>query len=186
MDAVNGTQANWHVKKSFIENFELVIESESVGLVCLESDMSLSEMSESSFVFSFSFKSIATIEPEIMNEDDVNSAYFFVPIVHSIDQNFQNFDENEEEGIPWALKNLINWEEERRAKLLVDEIVSVNVGTEKDHRLVQIGSALSSEEREQLVALLKEFKDVFVWSYEDMSGIDHEIVQHRIPLNPDA
>lgn len=60
------------------------------------------------------------------------------------------------------------------------------MGTEKDLRLVQIRSMLSSEEREHLVALLKDFKDVFVWSYEDMSGIDPEIVQHRIPLDPKA
>ena len=62
----------------------------------------------------------------------------------------------------------------------------MNVGTEKDPRLVQIGSMLSSEEREHLVALLKDFKDVFAWSYEDLPGIDPEIVQHRIPLDPEA
>ena len=45
---------------------------------------------------------------------------------------------------------------------------------------------MSSEERERLVALLKDFKDVFAWSYEDMPGIDLEIVQHRIPLDPEA
>ena len=62
----------------------------------------------------------------------------------------------------------------------------MNIGTEKDPRLVQIGSTLFSEERERLVALLKDFKDVFAWSYEDMPGIDPEIVQHRIPLDPEA
>ena len=61
---------------------------------------------------------------------------------------------------------------------MVDEITSINVGTEKDPRLVKIESTLSSEERERLVALLKDFKDVFAWSYEDMPGIDLEIVQH--------
>ena len=62
----------------------------------------------------------------------------------------------------------------------------MNIGTEKDPRLVQIGSTLSSEERERLAALLKDFKDVFVWSYEDMPRIDSEIVQHRIPIDPEA
>ena len=66
----------------------------------------------------------------------------------------------------------------------MDEIVFVNTGTEKDHHLIQIGFTLSLKEREQLVALLKEFKDVFAWSYEDILGIDPEIVQHRIPLDP--
>ena len=57
----------------------------------------------------------------------------------------------------------------------MDEITTVNVGTEKDPQLVQIGSTLSSGERERLVALLKDLKDVFAWSYEDMPGIEPEI-----------
>ena len=68
----------------------------------------------------------------------------------------------------------------------MDEITTVNVGTEKDPRLVQIGASLASEERERVGALLKDFKEVFAWSYEDMPGIDPEIVQHRIPLDPEA
>lgn len=43
----------------------------------------------------------------------------------------------------------------------VDEITAFNVVTKKDPRLVQIGSMLSSKERERLVALLKDSKDVF-------------------------
>ena len=58
----------------------------------------------------------------------------------------------------------------------MDEITTVNVVTEEDPRLVQIRSTLSSEERERLVSLLKDFKDVFAWSYKDMPGIDPEIV----------
>ncbi|KAF5934654.1 hypothetical protein HYC85_030825 [Camellia sinensis] len=78
-------------------------------------------------------------------------------------------------------------EKERFVKPLINEIIAINVGTtEKDLRLVQIGSTLSLEERERLVALLKDFKDVFAWSYEDIPGIDLEIVQHRIPLDPEA
>mgnify|MGYP003702324117 CR=1 FL=1 len=84
-----------------------------------------------------------------------------MPIVHNIDQNFQDLDKNEEEEIPRALKNLIDWEEERHAKPLVDEIVSINVGIEKDPRLIQIGSTLSSEECEQLVASCKGIQRCF-------------------------
>ena len=84
------------------------------------------------------------------------------------------------------MKNLINREEERFAKPCADEIIAINLCTEKDPCLVQIESMLSSEERKYLIALLKDFKDVFAWSYEDMPGIDPEIVQHRIPLDPEA
>ena len=141
--------------------------------------------------FSFSFESVVTEESdglEVFNENDVDvvSEYFSVPLIYCLNQDFQNFDENDEEEIPPVLQRLIDQEQERFVKPLMDEITTVNVGTEKDPRLVQIGSTLSSEERERLVALLKDFKDVFAWSYEDMPGIDPEIVQHRIPLDPEA
>ena len=35
-----------------------------------------------------------------------------------------------------------------------------------------------------LTKLLKEFPEVFAWSYEDMPGIDPDIVQHRILTLP--
>ena len=47
-----------------------------------------------------------------------------------------------------------------------------------------MGNTLTSSEKDALVALLTEFKEVFAWSYEDMPGIDTNIVQHCIPTNP--
>ena len=52
--------------------------------------------------------------------------------------------------------------------------------------MVQIGSALTPDETQLLTDLLREFEDVFAWSHQDMPGIDPEIVEHRIPLFPDA
>ncbi len=36
---------------------------------------------------------------------------------------------------------------------------------------------------EQLIELLKEFKNVFVGTYKDLKGIPLEVVQHRIELD---
>jgi len=33
-----------------------------------------------------------------------------------------------------------------------------------------------------MIALLQEYSDVFAWSYEDMPGLDTNIVVHKIPL----
>ena len=41
---------------------------------------------------------------------------------------------------------------------------------------------LSTDERDNLVQLLKSYFDVFAWSYEDMPSLDPSIVQHRFPL----
>jgi hypothetical protein len=35
----------------------------------------------------------------------------------------------------------------------------------------------------QLIKLLKEFKDIFAWTYKDLKSIPSEITQHRIELN---
>jgi hypothetical protein len=35
----------------------------------------------------------------------------------------------------------------------------------------------------QLVKLLKEFKDISAWSYEDLKGLPLEIAQHQIELD---
>ena len=37
--------------------------------------------------------------------------------------------------------------------------------------------------REELVALLRDYQDLFAWSYQDMPGLNSDIVQHRLPLN---
>ena len=64
-----------------------------------------------------------------------------------------------------------------------EETQPVNLGTDDEPKMVQMGDTLASSERYALVALLNEFKEVFAWSYEDMPGIDIDIVQHCIPTD---
>jgi hypothetical protein len=51
---------------------------------------------------------------------------------------------------------------------------------------VHIGALCSSDEIVTYTSLFKEFCDIFTWSYEEMSGIDPEIVIHEIKTYPDA
>ena len=50
--------------------------------------------------------------------------------------------------------------------------------------MIQLSNTLTSSKKDALVALLTKFKEVFAWSYEDMPGIDTNIVQHCIPTDP--
>ena len=43
--------------------------------------------------------------------------------------------------------------------------------------MIQVGNTLTTSEKDALMALLTKFKEVFVWSYEDMHGIDTDIVR---------
>ena len=77
-------------------------------------------------------------------------------------------------------------EEHEKRTSIIEETEKVDISETDTPREVQIGLTLNSEEKTELVAVLKEFKDVFAWSYEDMPGIDPEIAEHKIPLIPES
>ncbi|MCO5554772.1 hypothetical protein L7F22_008306 [Adiantum nelumboides] len=45
---------------------------------------------------------------------------------------------------------------------------------------------LTEEEEKLLIATLKQYKDVFAWSYKNLKGVDPSVCQHTIPLKSDA
>ena len=36
------------------------------------------------------------------------------------------------------------------------------------------------------MSLLRDYQDIFAWPYQDMPGLSSDIVQHRLPLNPEC
>ena len=65
-----------------------------------------------------------------------------------------------------------------------EETQPINLGTDDEPKIIQVGDTLTASEKDALVALVTEFKEVFAWSYEDMPRIDTYIVQHCILTNP--
>ena len=51
---------------------------------------------------------------------------------------------------------------------------------------MKIGTTLSPTIREELIDLLQDYSDVFAWSYQDMPGLDTDIVVHRLPLREEC
>ena len=41
-------------------------------------------------------------------------------------------------------------------------------------------------EREDLLALIQDYIDVFTWSYEDKHGLDLQVATHRLNIKPYA
>ena len=62
----------------------------------------------------------------------------------------------------------------------------VNLGTGEESKPVNVAKEMPPEENSAMVALLKEFRDVFAWSYEDMQGLDPQLYHYQIHLSKDA
>ena len=67
-----------------------------------------------------------------------------------------------------------------------ENVVESNIGIEEQPRMVKISKSLSAEQRNRYIKLFKEHVDVFSWSYEDLKTYDTNIIQHKIPLNPNV
>jgi len=67
-----------------------------------------------------------------------------------------------------------------------EDVEVINLGDENEKREVKIGTRMTKEIQGQLCALLREFRDIFAWSYQDMPGLDPDIVQHKLPLKPEC
>ena len=69
----------------------------------------------------------------------------------------------------------------------IEETEVVNLADEgENEKPVKIGVKFPKDIKPELIALLKEFQEIFAWSYQDMPGLDTEIVVHRISLNLSA
>jgi hypothetical protein len=61
--------------------------------------------------------------------------------------------------------------------------MKLNLGTDAKPQLVKINAQLKIGKVLEVEQLLKEFKDVFAWTYKYLKGILLEFAQHIIELN---
>ena len=62
----------------------------------------------------------------------------------------------------------------------------INLGIEDNPQTIIINLNLNPEEECALIKVLKEYKDAFAWTYEDMPGLDPTLVEHRLSIKPRA
>ncbi|MCO5601430.1 hypothetical protein L7F22_055551 [Adiantum nelumboides] len=71
--------------------------------------------------------------------------------------------------------------------LLEDQkIEEWNLGSEENQKMIKINKLLKKELKDKAWNLFMKFKDVFAWEQSDLKGVDTNVCQHTIPLNPDA
>jgi len=67
-------------------------------------------------------------------------------------------------------------QEDREVKPHQEEIKVVNLGVGEEKKEVKIGTGMSTNIQDELVALLRDYQDIFTWSYQDMLGLSSDIM----------
>ncbi|GAU51875.1 hypothetical protein TSUD_416600 [Trifolium subterraneum] len=93
--------------------------------------------------------------------------------------------EEEDEEIPDEIRRLLD--QEKRTIQPHEEVIElINLGSEEEKKEIKIGASLEASVKGRVIALLREYVDIFAWSYQDMPGLDPEIVEHHLPLKPEC
>ncbi|XP_058722923.1 uncharacterized protein LOC131594738 [Vicia villosa] len=121
-----------------------------------------------------------TTTDSIGNSSAIAYYDFDNPIYQAEEEAYEDCD------LPDELARLLKQEEKKAIQPHQEEIEMVNVGTKEQVREVKIGAVLENSVKQRLIVMLKEYADIFVWSYEDMPGLDTDIVVHRLPLKEDS
>uniref|UniRef100_A0A2N9GTJ6 Reverse transcriptase/retrotransposon-derived protein RNase H-like domain-containing protein n=1 Tax=Fagus sylvatica TaxID=28930 RepID=A0A2N9GTJ6_FAGSY len=108
-------------------------------------------------------------------------------IDNKTDCSLDNIDNSDEEiELPNDILEALERQDEG-SKPNIEELEIVNLADEgEEPREVKIGTRCAAEQKEALIALLREFHEIFAWSYQDMPGLDTDIVVHKIPLKPEC
>ena len=88
---------------------------------------------------------------------------------------------------PWAQQLDLQWEKhfKQRYPPTEDKVIQIDVGDQTHPKLISINKNLLPIEKQDLISLIKEYIDVFAWSYEDI-GLDPQVAMHRLNIKPDA
>jgi hypothetical protein len=65
-----------------------------------------------------------------------------------------------------------------------EEVEDCNLGSKESPKFVKLSKYLPIEHKKKYIELLKEYKDVFAWSYEDLKTYATYIIEHKITLKP--
>lgn len=94
-------------------------------------------------------------------------------------------EEESDEEVPEEISRLLE-REEKIIQPFQEPMEVVNLGSEDEIKEIRIGALLDGSVKTRLIELLREYVDVFAWSYQDMPGLDTDIVEHKLPLKPEC
>ena len=66
------------------------------------------------------------------------------------------------------------------------DYIEINIGSDKNPKLIKIGKGTSEKESNDLINLVKEYRDVFAFSYDELKAYREDVFQHTIPLKQET
>lgn len=70
------------------------------------------------------------------------------------------------------------------ARIDVEDVETVNLGTESEPKNILFGKSCIEAERVEIIHIIQEFIDIIAWKYEHLKTYDPSIITHTIPLKP--
>jgi hypothetical protein len=61
-----------------------------------------------------------------------------------------------------------------------------NIGTENEPKFFKLSRSLTTKKRVEYTGLLREFVDVFAWTYGYLKTYDTSVIKHKIPLKKEG
>ena len=116
---------------------------------------------------------------------EVDVAESIMPYVTHREDEFDVTDREVLQELPQAQEALeLEMTVSQRVKAFTLE--EVNLWTIKAPISVNVAKEMTTAGKTAMIDLLREFRDVFACSYEDMCGLDPKLYHHQIHLNKDA
>ena len=124
---------------------------------------------------------------------DVSVGTLFEPVSVNMASAQPEPDDDEIELIdteddPWIRHLNMLWDIrfEKREPPTDDALLQVNMGDETNPKPIYISDTVSQDEKADLIALIREYIDVFAWHYEDMPGLDPKVAMHCLNIKAGA
>ncbi|XP_059658393.1 uncharacterized protein LOC132304673 [Cornus florida] len=92
--------------------------------------------------------------------------------------------EERKAGIDQRRKTVFKPEPAELGRSNQEELEKVDLTTDDWPRITYVNKGLPAEEKTALIEVLKEFSDVFAWTYDEVPGLNPQIVAHHLNIRP--
>lgn len=95
----------------------------------------------------------------------------------------QDFEDVQDCDLSLDLLRMVKQEEKQ---IMPHEKKAIENVALEEGKEVKIDTHITEDTRQGLIELLREFNDIFAWSYQDMPGLNTGIVVHRLPIKQEC